>query len=103
MSPEVVRVFHGSCFQASWKFCGPGVSFDEGSNPQIREQRIFDRMETVCLDIYALRVNLRFLFGRSAVASGQEKGKAEATKKEGAELLGTELGEQAIWESNKGN
>ena len=62
LSPEVVRVFHGSCFQASWKFCELGVFFDELSNLQVREQRFFDRVETVCVDIYALRVNLRFLF-----------------------------------------
>ena len=37
-----------------------------------------------------------------AVASGQGKGKVEATK-EGAELLGTKLGEPASGEGNKGN
>ena len=37
-----------------------------------------------------------------AVASGQGKGKVEATK-EGAELLGTKLGEPASGEDNEGN
>ena len=37
-----------------------------------------------------------------AVASGQGKGKVEATKKEGAELLGTKLGEPASGKATKG-